>query len=90
VPLTRVLERLGEMQLTTVMLEAGAQVNSSALNLDLVDKVCLFIAPTFLGSKGVPLLHGLDEFRPNLLMRNTMSPSGPDFRFEGYVRDPWV
>jgi diaminohydroxyphosphoribosylaminopyrimidine deaminase/5-amino-6-(5-phosphoribosylamino)uracil reductase len=90
VPLTRVLERLGEMQLTTVMLEAGTQVNSSALNLDLVDKVSLFIAPTFLGSKGVPLLHRLDDFRPNLLMRNTMSPSGPDFRFEGYIRDPWA
>ena len=56
----RVIERLGEMQMTSAMVEAGCQLMTSALALQSVDKVSLFYAPVFLGAAGVPMLSAID------------------------------
>lgn len=89
VSLKRVLERLGEMQMTRVLLESGSQVTSSALTQQVVDKLCLFYAPTFLGARGVPLVKDLEGFEPQM-DRIMLEQMGRDFRFEAYLRDPWV
>lgn len=89
VSIRKVLERLGEMQITSVLLEAGGQVNSAALAAQTVDKLCLFYAPTFLGEIGVPLISGQEVFKPQI-ERMQIDCFGRDFRLQGYLRDPWT
>lgn len=89
VSLQRVLERLGEMQMTRVLLEAGSQVSSSALAQQVVDKLSLFYAPIFLGARGVPLISDVEGLQPPM-DRVTFEQIGRDFRFEAYLRDPWA
>jgi len=89
VSLKRVIERLGEMQITSAMIEAGCQVMSSAVGLQAVDKASLFYAPVFLGGAGVPMLGGVDTSRPQWVSVST-EQLGEDFWFKGYLRDPWA
>ena len=88
VDLKRVLERLGEMGITSAMIEAGSQVNATALNQQLVDKLTLFYAPLFLGTNGVPLVNNIETLKASLTRVSTQQV-GRDFRISGYLRDPW-
>jgi diaminohydroxyphosphoribosylaminopyrimidine deaminase/5-amino-6-(5-phosphoribosylamino)uracil reductase len=45
------MKKLGEMEITSVMIEGGAEVNASALKASVIDKVMFFIAPKILGGK---------------------------------------
>jgi diaminohydroxyphosphoribosylaminopyrimidine deaminase/5-amino-6-(5-phosphoribosylamino)uracil reductase len=89
VSLKRVIERLGEMQMTSAMVEAGCQLMSSALTLQTIDKVSLFYAPVFLGAAGVPMLGAIDLTKPQWVSTST-EQLGEDFWFKGYFRDPWA
>jgi diaminohydroxyphosphoribosylaminopyrimidine deaminase/5-amino-6-(5-phosphoribosylamino)uracil reductase len=89
VSLRRVIERLGEMEITSAMIEGGSQLASSALGHQTVDKLSLFYAPMFLGAAGVPLLNSIESSRPEWA-RVSVEQLGQDFWFEGYLRDPWV
>jgi len=84
-----VLRRLAEREITSVLLEAGAQVNANALESNLVDKVFLFYAPTFLGSEQtVPLLaSGASVSSSIRLERHRLHRFGPDFAIEGWLRN---
>jgi diaminohydroxyphosphoribosylaminopyrimidine deaminase / 5-amino-6-(5-phosphoribosylamino)uracil reductase len=88
VSLNRVLERLGELEITSAMLEAGSQLNASAISGS-IDKLVLFYAPLFLGSSAVPLCEATSptQFTP---IRTTLTKFGPDFRLEAWLRDPWT
>lgn len=48
------MKKLGEMQITSVMIEGGAEVNASALKAGIVDRVMFFIAPKIFGGKDAP------------------------------------
>jgi diaminohydroxyphosphoribosylaminopyrimidine deaminase / 5-amino-6-(5-phosphoribosylamino)uracil reductase len=89
VSLRRVIERLGQMEITLAMIEGGSQLASSALGLQAVDKLSLFYAPMFLGAAGVPLLNSVESSRPEWA-RVSVEQLGQDFWFEGYLRDPWA
>ena len=89
VSLQRVLERLGEMEIISAMIEAGSQMITSALKLEAVDKLTLFYAPMFLGAAGVPLLNRVEASRP-AWTRVSTEQLGRDIWFEGYFRDPWA
>ena len=89
VSVKRVIERLGEMQMTSAMVEAGCQLMTSALALQSVDKVSLFYAPVFLGAAGVPMLSAIDLTKPQWVSTST-EQLGEDFWFKGYLRDPWA
>jgi len=89
VSLKRVIERLGEMQMTSAMIEAGCQLMSSAVAAQAVDKVSLFYAPVFLGAAGVPMLSNVELMRPQWVSSST-EQLGEDFWFKGYLRDPWA
>ncbi len=54
--LDRVINRLGEMELTSVLVEGGAAVIDTMIAEDLADKLILFIAPKLLG-------HGIKSFQ---------------------------
>jgi diaminohydroxyphosphoribosylaminopyrimidine deaminase / 5-amino-6-(5-phosphoribosylamino)uracil reductase len=89
VSLKRVVERLGEMEMTSALIEGGAQLNASALGQQTVDKVDLIYAPIFLGAAGVPLSTGIEPSRPSWT-RLSVTQVGQDIWVEGYLRDPWA
>jgi diaminohydroxyphosphoribosylaminopyrimidine deaminase / 5-amino-6-(5-phosphoribosylamino)uracil reductase len=81
------LVRLAEMQITSVLLEGGAEVYTTALNQGQVDKLVLFYAPAFLGKAGVPMLGAVEELPE--LKDYSLRQFGQDFALEAYLRDPW-
>ncbi|HUY80526.1 MAG TPA: bifunctional diaminohydroxyphosphoribosylaminopyrimidine deaminase/5-amino-6-(5-phosphoribosylamino)uracil reductase RibD [Acidobacteriaceae bacterium] len=85
--LPHVLARLGEMQLTSAMLEGGSQLNAAALPH--ADKLTLFYAPLFLGYSAVPLIHTSTRIPLNPV-RTAVTPFGPDLRLEAWLHDPWA
>jgi diaminohydroxyphosphoribosylaminopyrimidine deaminase / 5-amino-6-(5-phosphoribosylamino)uracil reductase len=88
IALKDVMKHLAEMQITSVLLEGGAEVHTNALNQGLVDKLVLFYAPQFLGDKAIPMLGAIegipaiDDF--------SLRRFGQDFAFEAYLRNPWL
>lgn len=59
IDLTALMSRLGQMGVTSLMIEGGAQLADSALKADVVDKVVFFYAPKILsGSDGMPMFNG--------------------------------
>lgn len=91
--LAAVLRRLGELEITSVMIEGGATVNGAALTADIVDKVFLYYAPTILGEAGaVPFAIGADfQSRRGVAQVKgvQLHRFGEDFAVEGYLRDPY-
>jgi diaminohydroxyphosphoribosylaminopyrimidine deaminase/5-amino-6-(5-phosphoribosylamino)uracil reductase len=88
VSLKGVLKRLGELQVLHGMLEAGSRLNSAALTQQAIDKLCLFYAPVFLGSAGVPLLANAGRIDA-AGERISWKTIGSDVCFESYIYDPW-
>lgn len=88
--LAAVLRRLGEMQITSLLIEGGSNVNGVALASGVVDKVFLYYAPKILGPDAVPFLPG--GMSGQLASRITgvrLHHFGEDFAIEGYMRDPY-
>lgn len=84
----QVLQRLGEMQILSVMVEAGSLLSTSVLVAGAADKLVLFYAPLLLGDTGVPWI-GDRERKRLQFERAEWSQLGADARFRGYLRDPW-
>lgn len=91
VSLRHALERLGELEITSVLLEGGSQLNGSALRQHLIDKVTLFYAPIELGPDALPFAQGIAS--PYLLQQDLQRPTslqfGQDACITGYLCDPW-
>ncbi len=87
--LDTVLAELGRREMLNVLLEAGAELNGSALQGDLVDKVALFYAPKIMGVGGVPVatLPAAASSKSQPLKNISLGSSGPDFLVEGYFHD---
>ncbi len=88
-----VVERLGEMEITSLLIEGGAMVNWAALAAGIVDKVFLYYAPKILaGSGSVPFAAG-PGFRhisdAAYVKSFRLHRFGEDFALEGYLRDPY-
>jgi diaminohydroxyphosphoribosylaminopyrimidine deaminase / 5-amino-6-(5-phosphoribosylamino)uracil reductase len=56
VVLSAVLERLGELEINEVLVEAGATLAGELLHAALVDELLLYVAPKFLGPEARPLV----------------------------------
>ncbi len=54
VDLQALMQELGRMEIMSVLLEGGAEVNASALKAGIVDKVMVFIAPKLIGGAESP------------------------------------
>ena len=83
------IEQLAQQDITSVMIEAGARLNRSALAADVADKLYLFQAPRFLGPDGVPMLSGAHTTSLPRLLRYRTERIGEDTLIEGYIHDPW-
>jgi diaminohydroxyphosphoribosylaminopyrimidine deaminase / 5-amino-6-(5-phosphoribosylamino)uracil reductase len=89
------IEALGRRGILSVLLEAGATLNSAALAVGIVDKMRVFFAPKIAGF-GVPgpaakktgAARGSSGLSAAQSLRDiTMAQFGIDFAFEGYLRD---
>ncbi len=92
--LSAILRRLGELEITSVMIEGGSAVNETALTSNVVDKVFLYYAPKILGGTGsIPFAAGsgfghMSEAAP--VKHLHLHRFGEDFAVEGYLRDPYA
>ena len=59
VPLNKVLDKLGEEGILTLLTETGTRLNTAMLASGLVDRVHLFVAPQIMGSDAVPAFRGM-------------------------------
>jgi diaminohydroxyphosphoribosylaminopyrimidine deaminase/5-amino-6-(5-phosphoribosylamino)uracil reductase len=88
-----IARRLGELEITSLLIEGGAMINWTALASGLVDKVFLYYAPKILAGAGsVPFAAG-DGF-PRMsdaayVKSIRLHRFGEDFAVEGYLRDPY-
>jgi diaminohydroxyphosphoribosylaminopyrimidine deaminase / 5-amino-6-(5-phosphoribosylamino)uracil reductase len=89
-----VIQKLGEMEITSLIIEGGALVNWTALAADVVDKVFLFYAPKILAGTGsVPFASGPGFPRISEAARVhsiSLHRFGEDFAVEGYIKDPYA
>jgi diaminohydroxyphosphoribosylaminopyrimidine deaminase/5-amino-6-(5-phosphoribosylamino)uracil reductase len=89
--LPAILRRLGQLEITSVMIEGGATVNWTALASDVVDKVFLYYAPKILaGSGSIPFAAGagfLHMSQAAQVKHIQLHRFGEDFAVEGYLRD---
>jgi diaminohydroxyphosphoribosylaminopyrimidine deaminase/5-amino-6-(5-phosphoribosylamino)uracil reductase len=86
--LKAVMRRLGELEILSAVMEAGGQLNASALSGGHVDKITLFFAPVFLGPDGVPLLQEPIARSP-LAIPPTIECIDRDVRVDAYLQDAW-
>ena len=88
-----VVRHLGEMEITSLMIEGGAMVNWAALSSGIVDKVFLYYAPTILAGDGsIPFAAGggFSRLSDAAQVRSVrLHRFGQDFAVEGYLRDPY-
>ncbi len=88
-----VLRRLGQLEITSVMIEGGSTVNGMALDSAVVDKVFLYYAPKITAGTGsVPFTAGAGFHPMNEALRVKhlhLHRFGEDFAVEGYLRDPY-
>ncbi|MHB1957410.1 MAG: bifunctional diaminohydroxyphosphoribosylaminopyrimidine deaminase/5-amino-6-(5-phosphoribosylamino)uracil reductase RibD [Acidobacteriaceae bacterium] len=91
VPMRAVMERLAEMEMVSVMLEGGSQINASALAARIVDKLFLFYAPAIYGDAAVPVVRSLEPntYFSTRLGSYQLHELGEDFAVEGYIHNPW-
>jgi diaminohydroxyphosphoribosylaminopyrimidine deaminase/5-amino-6-(5-phosphoribosylamino)uracil reductase len=59
VPLSKVLDKLGEEGILTLLTETGTRLNTALLAASLVDRVHLFVSPQIMGSDAVPAFRGM-------------------------------
>jgi diaminohydroxyphosphoribosylaminopyrimidine deaminase/5-amino-6-(5-phosphoribosylamino)uracil reductase len=49
---------LGKLNITSILIEGGSRIHSSAIQAGIVNQVCCFIAPKILGGDGYPVCRG--------------------------------
>ncbi len=94
------LKRLGELDILSVLLEAGPGLNAAFLNAGLVDKVVLFFAETELGEASIPFADAAHN--PFALIEQLQAVDRCDFQHDaeagrsvdacvrGTLHDPWA
>lgn len=92
--LERVLAKLGEREITSLIIEGGAMVNWASLSAGIVDKIFFYYAPKILAGTGsIPLALGTGyrKISEAAYVRSlTLHRFGEDFAVEGYLRDPYA
>ena len=86
-----IVRTLGELEITSLLIEGGALVNGAALASGEVDKVFLYYAPKIFGEGAVPFIDGESlHGRAQCVQRFELHRLGEDFALEGYLRDPYA
>ncbi len=87
-----ILRRLGQLEITSVMIEGGSAVNATALASGVVDKVFLYYAPKIMATEGsVPFATGVPQLKKALQVKHLhLHRFDEDFAVGGYLRDPYA
>jgi diaminohydroxyphosphoribosylaminopyrimidine deaminase/5-amino-6-(5-phosphoribosylamino)uracil reductase len=90
VDLYDLMMKLGRLDIMSLLIEGGAEVNASALNSGIVDKVVMFIAPTIMtGKDSLCSIGGISPKKLGHAIRLTDVTSrfvGQDLMIEAYIR----
>ncbi len=87
VPLDKVLDKLGEEGVLTLLTETGTRLNTAFLGAGLVDRLHLFISPQIMGSDAVPAFRAMPHF---VHMADVeVERYGNDLGLSSLLRDPW-
>jgi diaminohydroxyphosphoribosylaminopyrimidine deaminase / 5-amino-6-(5-phosphoribosylamino)uracil reductase len=90
VPLGLLMDQLGTVPVTSILLEGGGELHSSALRAGIVDKVLYFVAPKLIGGHSAPPAIGGEGFarleEAVTLERMQVKQLEDDLLIEGYVR----
>ncbi len=90
VSLANLMEALGKYGFLSLMIEGGAEINASALQEGVVDKVLFFLAPMLVGGKSTPTAvggEGIEALRQAKRLRNVrIERFDEDILIEGYLR----
>lgn len=89
----RIIARLGELGIISLLIEGGALVNWTALATGVVDKIFLYYAPKILAGGGSVPFAGGEGFRrlseAAQVKDIVLHRFGEDFAVEGYLRNPY-
>ena len=89
-----ITQRLGELEITSLLIEGGALVNWAALAANVVDKVFLYYAPKILGgTASIPFAGGEGFSRMSeaaQIKDMVLHRFAGDFAVEGYLHDPYA
>ena len=87
--LTSLMNKLMGLGITSVLIEGGSEIHSSALHTGIVDKVMFFIAPKLIGGKSAPGViggDGITNLSEAIDIHNwEFTKIGADFLVEGYL-----
>jgi diaminohydroxyphosphoribosylaminopyrimidine deaminase / 5-amino-6-(5-phosphoribosylamino)uracil reductase len=87
VPLGKVLDKLGEEGILTLLTETGTRANTALLAGGLVDRVHLFVSPQIMGSDAVPAFQSMAHF---IRMGDVeVERYGNDLGLCSLLKDPW-
>lgn len=87
VDLKELMKELGNSQIASIMIEGGAELSSSAIKENIVDKVLIFTAPKIIGN-GLEAIKNLGIKKVNkaiMLKDISTSKIGRDILVEGYI-----
>ncbi len=87
VPLEKVLLKLGEEGILTLLTETGTRLNTAFLCAGLVDRLHLFISPQIMGSDAVPAFRGMTHFVH--MAEVEIERYGDDLGLSSLLKDPW-
>ena len=87
VPLGKVLDKLGEEGILTLLTETGTRLNTALLAGGLVDRIHLFVSPQIMGSDAVPAFRGMAH--PIHMAEVEVERYGNDLGLCSLLRDPW-
>ena len=85
----QIVHSLGELEVTSLLIEGGSLVNGAVLASGEVDKVFLYYAPKFFGGDAVPFIGESLHGKAQCVRRFELHRFGEDFAVEGYLRDPY-
>jgi diaminohydroxyphosphoribosylaminopyrimidine deaminase/5-amino-6-(5-phosphoribosylamino)uracil reductase len=87
VPLGKVLDKLGEEGILTLLTETGTRLNTALLAGGLVDRIHLFVSPQIMGSDAVPAFRGMTH---SIHMAEVeVERYGNDLGLCSLLKDPW-
>lgn len=85
-----IVRKLGELEITSLLIEGGSLINGAVLASGQVDKVFLYYAPRILGEGAVSFITGEHlHGKMQCVQRFDLHRFGEDFALEGYIRDPY-
>ncbi len=88
VDVLNLVKKLGDMEITSVLVEGGSETAASFLKNGIVDKIVFFYAPKIIGSEGISMVGKLnvsDVKNALSIKKIQVKTIGQEFIVEGYV-----